>query len=93
MASAIEGEYCDKEDYLKFIFNYFNTDQTGSNSLEELQDQVAKLGLEMPKRLGREIMREADHDEDGAISYQEFLENMQERISSSSSEEDSEETQ
>ena len=87
-------EHLTSNDYLSYVFGFFNIDGTEGISLEELQDQLAKMGVEKPKRLGREIMLETDLDQDGVISYKEFVSIMSEPADSTSeSEYDSEETQ
>lgn len=39
-------------------------------SADELTEQIAKMGLQLPTRLVRQIMQEADLDKDGFISYE-----------------------
>lgn len=65
----LHDDYCLRKDYLDYIFKYFDQDNSGKIGKEELHQQISKMGLELPMRVVNEIMREADTDRDGEISY------------------------
>jgi len=73
VACMLHDDYCLRKDYLDYIFKYFDQDGSGKIGKEELFHQVEKMGLELPLRVVNEIMKEADVDRDGEISYEEFL--------------------
>lgn len=73
VASMLHDDYCLRKDYLDYIFKYFDKDCSGKISRDELHEQIQKMGMELPMRVVSEIMKEADLDQDGEISYQEFL--------------------
>jgi calcium-dependent protein kinase len=73
VASMLHDDYCLRKDYLDYIFKYFDQDNSGKIGKEELHQQISKMGLELPMRVVNEIMREADTDRDGEISYEEFI--------------------
>lgn len=70
----MDSQYYCRKDYVDYIFSHFDRDGNGKISRAELYDQIEKMGLELPGRLVNEIMKEADKDQDGFISYHEFIE-------------------
>lgn len=45
VASCLPDDICSRKDYLDYVFEYFNTERTGKITLEELERQIAQLGL------------------------------------------------
>lgn len=69
-------DFCSRKEYLDYIFSYFDSEGCGKISRTKLYDEIEKMGLELPGKLVNEIMKEADKDMDGFISYQEFMESL-----------------
>ena len=65
VASMLPDDYCLRKDYLDYIFRYFDKDCNGKIGKQELHEQIAKMGLELPMRVVEDIMKEADKDKDG----------------------------
>lgn len=61
----LPDDYCLRKDYLDYIFKYFDKDGNGKIGKQELHEQIAKMGLELPMRVVEDIMKEADKDQDG----------------------------
>lgn len=51
IASMLEDEYCLKQDYLIYIFKYFDQDKNGKIGRDELFRQIEQMGLELPMRV------------------------------------------
>lgn len=41
-------DYCQRKDYLDYIFHYFDVDKNGKISLNDLQASIKKMGMELP---------------------------------------------
>jgi len=57
----------------KEAFNYFDADNSGQISSEELQTVMQKLGYNLTGSQIETIMNHIDSDKSGAISFDEFL--------------------
>lgn len=73
IASMISDDYCQKKDYLDYIFQYFDADQNGRISKLEITEAINRMGFEVPAKFIGELIMEADLNKDGEISYEEFL--------------------
>lgn len=60
------------EEELRQAFNVFDRDQSGSISTEELKNVMSSLGEKLSDKEVDAMIREADTDGDGEISFQEF---------------------
>ncbi|XP_021845130.1 calcium-dependent protein kinase 17-like [Spinacia oleracea] len=65
----------DKEDHLCAAFAYFDKDERGYITKDELQQACQNFGMDEVHV--EEIIHEADQDKDGRIDYNEFVEMMQ----------------
>ncbi|KAM0016147.1 putative EF-hand domain-containing protein [Helianthus debilis subsp. tardiflorus] len=63
----------DSEEDLKEAFRVFDKDQNGFISAAELRHVMTNLGEKLTDDQLDEMIREADLDGDGQISYQEFV--------------------
>ena len=79
--AAIDKEYFLTKDYLKFAFNYFDRDNSGELSLDEIirrfmqNSKNEKDGERVEKEL-RSQFEEIDINKDGSISFDEFCKMM-----------------
>ena len=53
IASMVSEEYCQKKDYLDYIFQYFDADQNGKISRQELTTAINRMGFELPAKFIR----------------------------------------
>jgi len=60
-----------KEDHLHTAFQYFDKDSSGYITKEELEEALSNYGMS-DKNIIKEIIAEADIDNDGLINYDEF---------------------
>ena len=58
---------------LALVFKCFDTDQSGSISLEELREKLTTCGDAMSNEEASELLKNADASGDGVISYDEFM--------------------
>jgi calmodulin len=58
---------------LKNAFKIFDKDHDKKISNSELREIMAMLGDQLSEEEVEEIIKEADHDEDGMIDYEEFV--------------------
>ncbi|XP_062146042.1 calcium-dependent protein kinase 1-like [Alnus glutinosa] len=61
----------DREDHLYKAFQYFDKDESGYITMEELEHALKKYNMGDEKTI-REIIAEVDTDNDGRINYDEF---------------------
>lgn len=62
------------EEYLlRKIFNYFDVNQSGSITIDELAAMMAKLEISVERRYLNGIMKVIDADHNGSIEFNEFL--------------------
>lgn len=66
-----EGEFNEEE--LRDVFKVFDKDNSGFISASELKEVSSKLGRNLTDEDVKEMMKETDLDEDGKISYEEFV--------------------
>ncbi|KAK9147353.1 hypothetical protein Scep_006110 [Stephania cephalantha] len=62
----------DKEDHLFTAFQYFDKDNSGYITMEELEQALKKYNMGDEKTI-KEIIAEVDTDNDGRINYDEFV--------------------
>ena len=48
-------------------------DQNGNLDFQEFRSCLAEFGITLPPEETRELMKEYDHDNDGHVSYDEFI--------------------
>ena len=58
------------EDELRDVFKVFDKDNSGFISASELKEVSSKLGRNLTDEDVKKMMKEADLDEDGKISYE-----------------------
>jgi Ca2+-binding EF-hand superfamily protein len=58
---------------LRKIFNYFDVNESGNITLDELAAMLAKLQISVERRYLNGIMKHIDEDNNGAIEFNEFL--------------------
>ncbi|KAK3033925.1 hypothetical protein RJ639_034725 [Escallonia herrerae] len=63
----------DSEEELREAFKVFDKDQNGSISAAELHHVMTNLGEKLTDEEVNEMIREADLDGDGQVSYEEFV--------------------
>ncbi|KAK6127851.1 hypothetical protein DH2020_038420 [Rehmannia glutinosa] len=63
----------DSEEALREAFNLFDKDQNGLISAAELHQVMTNLGEKVTDEEVDEMIREADLDGDGQVSYEEFV--------------------
>lgn len=73
IASLIGDDYCQKKDYVDYIFHYFDADRNGKISRTELTQAITCMGFEVPAKFINDLIAEADLNHDEEISYEEFL--------------------
>lgn len=64
---------------LKQMFNNMDTDRSGTITVEELKDGLAKLGSKISEAEVQKLMEAVDVDKSGSIDYTEFLTAMMNR--------------
>lgn len=64
IASMVSDDYCQKKDYLDYIFQYFDADRNGKISRFELTDAIKKMGFEVPAKFINDLIMEADINKD-----------------------------
>lgn len=64
IACMVCDDYCQRKDYLDYIFRYFDADQNGKISFRDLQTSMKKMSFEVPEKFLRELIDEADMDRD-----------------------------
>ncbi|XP_074331802.1 calcium-dependent protein kinase 17-like [Apium graveolens] len=62
----------DKEEHLYTAFQYFDTDNSGYITIEELEHALREYGMNDDSDI-KEIISEVDSDNDGRINYDEFV--------------------
>ncbi|KNA09420.1 hypothetical protein SOVF_153730 [Spinacia oleracea] len=75
IAAMLHLHRVDKEDHLCAAFAYFDKDESGYITKDELQQACQDFGMDEVHV--EEIIHEADQDKDGRIDYNEFVEMMQ----------------
>ncbi|KMS95385.1 hypothetical protein BVRB_008780 [Beta vulgaris subsp. vulgaris] len=58
---------------LKEMFNNIDTDRSGTITLEELKEGLARLGSKLTESEIKQLMDAADVDKNGTIDYKEFI--------------------
>ncbi|MFS7915279.1 putative non-specific serine/threonine protein kinase [Helianthus anomalus] len=71
VAATLHINKVDKEDYLFTAFSYFDKDDSGYITLDELQQACKEFGVDDVHL--EEIIKEADQNNDGCIDYNEFV--------------------
>ena len=62
----------DREEHLYTAFQYFDKDNSGYITIEELEQALIEFGMGSGKDI-KEIVSEVDADNDGRINYDEFV--------------------
>jgi len=62
----------DKEDHLYTAFTYFDKDNSGYITIEELEHALREYGMNDDRDI-KEVISEVDSDHDGRINYDEFV--------------------
>ncbi|EPS60659.1 calcium-dependent protein kinase 17, partial [Genlisea aurea] len=62
----------DREEHLYTAFQYFDKDNSGYITVEELEQALREFGMDNGKDI-KEIIIEVDSDNDGRINYDEFV--------------------
>nr|GMD71431.1 calcium-dependent protein kinase 17-like [Ipomoea batatas] len=62
----------DREEHLYIAFQYFDKDNSGYITIEELEQALREFGMSDGKDI-KEIISEVDSDHDGRINYDEFV--------------------
>jgi len=52
----ISDDYCQKKDYIDFIFQYFDADKNGKISRSELTNAINKMGMDVPAKFINELI-------------------------------------
>jgi len=58
---------------LRKIFNYFDVNESGNITMDELAAMMAKLQISVERKYLNGIMKHIDEDNNGAIEFNEFL--------------------
>lgn len=58
---------------IKYVFNTFDTDQSGSIDDKELAQALERLGEKVDEKRVAQLIEEVDLDKDGTIDFKEFL--------------------
>jgi len=56
IASMISDDYCQKKDYIDFIFHYFDADKNGKISRTELTNAINKMGMDVPAKFINDLI-------------------------------------
>ncbi|XP_019155393.1 PREDICTED: calcium-dependent protein kinase 17-like [Ipomoea nil] len=62
----------DREEHLYVAFQYFDKDNSGYITIEELEQALREFGMNDERDI-KEIISEVDNDNDGRINYDEFV--------------------
>ncbi|MGL4948151.1 MAG: CAMK family serine/threonine-protein kinase, partial [Mycoplasma sp.] len=83
--AAIDREYFWDKNYLKFAFNYFDKDNNGNLSLDEIKKRFLQNNKNHDQKFESQIKKtfdEIDVNHDGVISFEEFSNMMKNIIAS-----------
>ena len=58
---------------LRKVFNYFDVNESGNITIDELAAMMAKLQISVERKFLNGIMKVIDQDNNGAIEFSEFL--------------------
>jgi len=76
IAGCLKSKIYLKEELLKRTFQYFDKDNSGTITLEELKEVLSSKELEIPDSDIQKLITEVDLNGDNVIDYNEFLEMM-----------------
>ena len=76
MASIYERKFTDEE--MQRAFKCFDADNSGYITVDELREVLSRLNQNVSEHRIIEVLREIDTDQDGKISYDEFVQMLQE---------------
>lgn len=76
LAGCMKSKIYLKEDYLKSAFQYFDKDNSGSISLDELKSVLSRGEIGIPDVEIEKLIKEVDVNHDNLIDYSEFIEMM-----------------
>lgn len=69
LAGCMKSKIYLKEDYLKSAFQYFDKDNSGSISLEELRSVLSRGEIGIPDTEIEKLIQEVDVNHDNLIDY------------------------
>ncbi|KAI5058272.1 hypothetical protein GOP47_0026442 [Adiantum capillus-veneris] len=72
ITATVHMNKMDREDHLYSAFQYFDKDNSGYITMEELEEALTKHGMGDPEAI-KDIIAEVDTDHDGKINYEEFV--------------------
>ncbi|MCO5600236.1 hypothetical protein L7F22_054346 [Adiantum nelumboides] len=72
ITATVHMNKMDREDHLYSAFQYFDKDNSGYITMEELEQALTKHGMGDPEAI-KDIIAEVDTDHDGKINYEEFV--------------------
>ncbi|CAL9078323.1 unnamed protein product [Musa textilis] len=72
ITATVHMNRMDREEHLYTAFQYFDKDNSGYITMEELEQALKEKGLHDEKEI-KDIISEADVDNDGRINYDEFV--------------------
>lgn len=75
IAATLHLNKVEKEDHLFAAFSYFDKDNSGYITIDELQQACNEFGMDDVHL--EEMIREVDQDKDGRIDFNEFVAMMQ----------------
>ena len=70
--ACISKEELVNQSNLRFAFNFFDRDQSGTISLDEIKDVFCGSNINIEIKVLEKIISEVDLDKDGQISFEEF---------------------
>lgn len=76
LAGCMKSKIYLKEDYLRIAFSYFDKDNSGTITMDELKHVLGAGGVGIPEPEIEKLMKEVDLNKDNQIDYSEFLEMM-----------------
>ena len=77
MSACIDRQVLEKEDDLKVVFRLLDTNKDGVISLDDFDDLFNSYGgAKMDNEIWDKLLKEADKNHDGVVSFSEFKESM-----------------
>ena len=76
LAGCMRSKIYLKEDHLRTAFEYFDKDNSGSISIDEIKQVLSSDEFLIPDAEIEKIVKEVDMNKDGQVDYNEFLEMM-----------------
>jgi calcium-dependent protein kinase len=76
LAGCMRSKIYLKEDHLRSAFEFFDTDNSGTITLDELKRVLSSDDMRIPENEIINLLNEVDMNKDGQLDYNEFLEMM-----------------